>query len=96
MALRSLQSINKSPTSPVNVIEIMSTDTEKKEDSKSQNGFKLLLLLGMVAQNSMTVLVGRYTRSTGRKEDLYVVNHLLIVTELAKVGLSYVYFTHTV
>jgi hypothetical protein len=64
----------------------MSRVEPEKKGETGQSGFKLLLLLGMVAQNSMTVLVGRYTRSSAPKEDLYVVNHLLIVTELVKVG----------
>jgi len=50
--------------------------------------FKLILLVGMVLQNSVTVLVGRYTRSTGPASDLYVVNHLILITEVGKFILS--------
>ena len=48
---------------------------------------KIILLVVMVLQNSATVLVGRYTRSRPgvTKEDMYVVNHLILVTEAAKV-----------
>jgi len=48
------------------------------------NTFKLLLLAMMVLQNSSTVLVGRYTRAGVPKEELYNVNHLILVCELAK------------
>jgi UDP-sugar transporter A1/2/3 len=57
--------------------------------------FKLILLTGMVLQNSATVLVGRYTRTSVPKDELYVVNHLILVTEVGKLLLSCVfeYFT---
>lgn len=54
-------------------------------------GFKLILLTLMVAQNSATVLVGRYTRSSVPKEQLFVVNHLVLVTEVAKLAISCVF-----
>eukprot|EP00560_Eucampia_antarctica_P006392 CAMPEP_0197827290 /NCGR_PEP_ID=MMETSP1437-20131217/4106_1 /TAXON_ID=49252 ORGANISM="Eucampia antarctica, Strain CCMP1452" /NCGR_SAMPLE_ID=MMETSP1437 /ASSEMBLY_ACC=CAM_ASM_001096 /LENGTH=368 /DNA_ID=CAMNT_0043428081 /DNA_START=52 /DNA_END=1158 /DNA_ORIENTATION=+ len=50
--------------------------------------FKLMLLALMVVQNSSTVLIGRYTRSTKAAEDLYIVNHLIIAAELGKLVLS--------
>lgn len=50
--------------------------------------FKMMLLVGMVLQNSATVLVGRYTRSSVPADQLYVVNHLILVTELGKLLLS--------
>lgn len=50
--------------------------------------FKLILLVGMVLQNSATVLVGRHTRSGVPAEDRYIVNHLLVVTEIGKLLLS--------
>ena len=53
--------------------------------------FKLILLTGMVLQNSATVLVGRYTRSSVPKDELYVVNHLILVTELGKLLLSCIF-----
>lgn len=49
-----------------------------------QTSFKLLLLVMMVAQNSALALVGRYSRSHGPKEDLYVITHLILVIELGK------------
>mmetsp|Transcript_15865 Transcript_15865/g.43881 ORF Transcript_15865/g.43881 Transcript_15865/m.43881 type:complete len:361 (+) Transcript_15865:245-1327(+) len=60
-------------------------------DFFSTSTFKLILLVGMVLQNSATVLVGRYTRSGVRLEDQYVVNHLIVVTELGKLFLSCVF-----
>ena len=53
--------------------------------------FKLILLIGMVLQNSATVLVGRYTRSSVPKDELYVVNHLILITEIGKLLLSCVF-----
>ena len=53
--------------------------------SSGAASFKLLLLVLMVLQNSSTVLVGRHTRSSVAKEELYVVNHLILVTEGMKV-----------
>jgi UDP-galactose transporter len=54
--------------------------------------FKLILLTGMVLQNSATVLVGRYTRRPDiPSADLYVVNHLILVTEIGKLLLSCVF-----
>lgn len=38
----------------------------------------------MVVQNSSVVLVGRYTRDSVQSDQLYVVNHLIIVTECIK------------
>lgn len=53
--------------------------------------FKLILLAGMVLQNSACVLVGRYTRAGIRPEDRYVVNHLIVITEVLKLLLSCVF-----
>jgi UDP-sugar transporter A1/2/3 len=50
--------------------------------------FKLILLTGMVLQNSATVLVGRYTRSSVPPEQLYSVNHLILICEIGKLILS--------
>ncbi len=64
---------------------------KKKGGSSSESAissFKLILLVLMVLQNSSTVLVGRYTRTSVAKSELYVVNHLILVTELGKVSLD--------
>lgn len=53
--------------------------------------FKLILLTGMVLQNSATVLVGRYTRSSVPADQLYVVNHLILITEIGKLLFSCVF-----
>jgi UDP-sugar transporter A1/2/3 len=50
----------------------------------NSSSFRLFLLGLMVLQNSSVVLVGRYTRDSKAAEDLYVVNHLIIVTEVMK------------
>lgn len=47
-----------------------------------------MLLVMMVLQNSATVLVGRYTRSSVPADELYSVNHLLLVIESTKFLLS--------
>eukprot|EP00592_Proboscia_alata_P006603 CAMPEP_0194360138 /NCGR_PEP_ID=MMETSP0174-20130528/7417_1 /TAXON_ID=216777 /ORGANISM="Proboscia alata, Strain PI-D3" /LENGTH=372 /DNA_ID=CAMNT_0039131429 /DNA_START=137 /DNA_END=1255 /DNA_ORIENTATION=+ len=64
-----------------------------KEESEAN--FRLLLLVLMVLQNSSTVLVGRYTRTLVEKSELYLVNHLIIVTELGKMFLSFILEYHT-
>ena len=46
--------------------------------------FRMMLLTAMVIQNSTTVLVGRHTRSSLPEEELYNVNHLIMVCEIAK------------
>mmetsp|Transcript_2741 Transcript_2741/g.6118 ORF Transcript_2741/g.6118 Transcript_2741/m.6118 type:complete len:144 (+) Transcript_2741:147-578(+) len=58
------------------------------EAQKNQGSFKLLLLILMVLQNSSTVLVSRYLRASVPKDDLFIVNHLVCVTEVAKVSPS--------
>jgi len=42
----------------------------------------------MVLQNSSVVLLGRYTRASVEEDDLYVVNHLILVAEFMKCVLS--------
>jgi UDP-sugar transporter A1/2/3 len=54
----------------------------------SPSAFRLILLQLMVLQNSSTVLVGRYSRASVPPAELYVVNHLILVTELAKLVIS--------
>mmetsp|Transcript_462 Transcript_462/g.742 ORF Transcript_462/g.742 Transcript_462/m.742 type:complete len:404 (+) Transcript_462:61-1272(+) len=54
---------------------------KKKENMQS---LKLLLLVLLVVQNSSFALVGRYTRSSVSTEELYVVNHVIIITECVK------------
>jgi solute carrier family 35 (UDP-sugar transporter), member A1/2/3 len=61
----------------------------------SMASFKLILLIGMVLQNSSTVLVGRYTRAGVPKADQYDVNHLIVVIELGKLLLSAALEFHT-
>ncbi len=54
----------------------------------NSSSFRLFLLCLMVLQNSSVVLVGRYTRDSKKEEDLYVVNHLIIITEFVKFVLA--------
>ena len=56
-----------------------------KGNAATSQQFKALLLFMMVVQNSSTVLVGRYTRASVEKADLYSVNHLIMTCELLKV-----------
>lgn len=58
------------------------------DNATTSNRFKLFLLVLMVIQNSSVVLIGRYTRSSGATDDLYIVSHFIIVTELMKLLLS--------
>lgn len=75
-----------------NSINIMpSSSSSKSNDFFSSPKFKLILLAGMVLQNSATVLLGRYTRSGVALEERYVVNHLIVVTEIGKLLLSCVF-----
>lgn len=55
----------------------------EKLDTNS-NSFRLMLLGLMVLQNSSVVLIGRFSRDSKSAEDLYVVNHLLLVCEAMK------------
>lgn len=70
-----------------NDTETMKPASPNSKGAKQGNAatFKLLLLVLMVLQNSSTVLVGRHTRSSVKEEDLYVVNHLILITEVGKV-----------
>jgi len=77
---------------PLNVASGSPDTTAEKAKGNSNAAasqqFKALLLFLMVVQNSSTVLVGRHTRSSGAKEDLYSVNHLIMTCELLKVSAS--------
>jgi UDP-sugar transporter A1/2/3 len=68
-----------------------SSKMSKSGDFFASPSFKLMLLTGMVLQNSATVLVGRYTRAGIPPDELYVVNHLIVVTEVGKLLLSCVF-----
>lgn len=47
-----------------------------------------MLLILMVVQNSSVVLVGRHSRSSMPKDQLYIVSHFIVVTEFTKLVLS--------
>lgn len=64
------------------------TAVEKPKTAATSQHFKALLLVMMVVQNSSTVLVGRHTRASVAKEDLYSVNHLILTCEMLKLILS--------
>lgn len=73
-------------TSDDNTSKAMSS--QAGDNSAGSASFKLLLLTMMVLQNSSTVLVGRYSRSSVPEDDRYEVSHLVLVCELAKFLLS--------
>jgi len=56
--------------------------------TSSAASFRLFLLTLMVVQNSSVVLLGRYTRSSSGKSEMYVVNHLILTTEFMKLVFS--------
>lgn len=53
--------------------------------AKQDSLFRLFLLFLMAAQNTSVVLLSRYTRAGVNKEDLYVINDMVMVSEMAKV-----------
>lgn len=55
---------------------------------KSDQAFRLFLLFMMTAQNSSVVLVTRYTRAGMAPESLYVINDLVMITEVGKLVLA--------
>lgn len=66
-------------------VDLKMAEPQKKTAEAAMSGFKLMLLVLMVAQNASSVLVGRYTRSSAPKEELFIVNRLVLVTEVGKV-----------
>ena len=56
--------------------------------TKKDQLFRLFLLFLMTAQNSSVVLLSRYSRAGISKADLYVINDVLMVTEIAKVSFA--------
>jgi solute carrier family 35 (UDP-sugar transporter), member A1/2/3 len=66
-------------TSPTNVAMV----------ATEANKFKILLLTLMVLQNSVTVLLTRYTRKSVTHENLYDVSHVIMCTEIVKFILSF-------
>jgi solute carrier family 35 (UDP-sugar transporter), member A1/2/3 len=88
-----------------NGVSTIDDDSDRGTSSKAMNfhtfvsnprNFKVILLIGMVLQNSLMVLVGRYSRTGVPKEELYVVNHLVLTIEVGKFILSCVAeFYHT-
>ena len=53
--------------------------------AKKDQLFRLFLLFLMTAQNSSVVLLSRYTRTVSSKDDMYVINDIVMVSEMAKV-----------
>mmetsp|Transcript_5789 Transcript_5789/g.11768 ORF Transcript_5789/g.11768 Transcript_5789/m.11768 type:complete len:414 (+) Transcript_5789:68-1309(+) len=64
------------------------TSAANAASAKREQAFRLFLLFMMTAQNSSVVLVSRYTRAGVSDEDLYVINDLVMVTEIAKLVLA--------
>lgn len=73
-------------------VDIMSIEEKKKSATWMMNtndpSFRLVLLTLMVLQNSCVVLFGRYTRADKMKEELYVVNDLILICEALKFMLA--------
>lgn len=65
--------------------------TVASADDKASQNFRLLLLSLMVLQNSFTVLVGRYTRSSVSADESFIVNNFLVVTEFSKLVLAAIF-----
>ena len=81
--------VSISPSAAKSLAGALSDSLESsKGNNASMSSFKTMLLVMMVLQNSSTVLVGRYTRASVAKEELYSVNHLIVVIELGKFLLS--------
>jgi hypothetical protein len=62
------------------------TPASTAASAKKDQLFRLFLLFLMTAQNSSVVLLSRYTRAGVNKEDLYVINDMVMVSEMAKVS----------
>lgn len=83
------------------LITTATTTVSQQKQQQQLKHFKLLLLVCMVFQNSATVLVARYTRSvpiTSNDQQLYSINHLIMITEITKLLLSCImeqYYTST-
>ena len=56
--------------------------------AKKDQAFRLFLLFMMTAQNTSVVLVTRYTRVGISNEDMYVINDLVMITEVGKLVLA--------
>jgi len=82
-AKTSLAIANGEPPAPDKVVS--ASNAQQQANAAS---FKLMLLIGMVLQNTSTVLVGRYTRSGVPKDQLYDVNHLILIIEASKFMLA--------
>jgi UDP-sugar transporter A1/2/3 len=52
------------------------------------SSFKVLLLTVLVLQNTLTALLGRYTRQAVAEEDLYEIGHFILASELFKLVTS--------
>jgi len=57
-------------------------------ENKTEAWFKLILLILMVLQNSSAVLLGRYARTSVPENELFNVNHLVVITEVGKLIFS--------
>jgi hypothetical protein len=65
-----------------------SSSSAPAPSAKNDQLFRLFLLFLMTAQNSSVVLLSRYTRAGVSSEDLYVINDMVMVSEMAKVRYS--------
>jgi UDP-sugar transporter A1/2/3 len=86
-SIQSLTTQEEEMKDPERAVMVTPKKTTEDRSGTTAANFKLFLLLLMVLQNSSTVLVGRYTR-TVPAEELYEVNHLILVSEVGKFLLS--------
>ena len=71
------------PTKPV-----VAAGADSSAGTNKDAAFRLFLLFMMTAQNSSVVLVTRYTRAGVAPEDCYVINDLVMITEVGKLVLA--------
>mmetsp|Transcript_3180 Transcript_3180/g.7042 ORF Transcript_3180/g.7042 Transcript_3180/m.7042 type:complete len:402 (+) Transcript_3180:2-1207(+) len=79
----------KSPPSSDNSIKMGDAKPADADGgAKKDAAFRLFLLFMMTAQNSSVVLVTRYTRTVVAPENLYVINDLVMITEIGKLVMA--------
>lgn len=71
------------------VVPVHGNDSSQFTATPGGGAVNKYVLLGiMVTQGATTVVLSRYTRSSVPVEQLYSVNHLIVVTEIGKIVLN--------
>jgi UDP-sugar transporter A1/2/3 len=76
---------------PESMVDGSSTWKKKALDEQGSTkvgATQLVLLCVLVLQNTLTALIGRYTRSSVPQEDLYEISHFIFISECTKLVLS--------